>query len=77
MVIDNLDLFSVGASPGKADAPLVIDADAVLARPDALQRLEPVARREAEEGEFDGSVNQLKFGEGALLDIGGEDGGIG
>ena len=45
VVIDDLDLLGVLAGPTEADAPLVIDADGVLATAIALQGLQPVAWR--------------------------------
>jgi len=44
MVIDDLDLVSVSVPPDEADAPLVVDADAVGACPLAFEGFEPVAR---------------------------------
>jgi len=41
----------------------------MLAGAITLQGLKPVARRKAEEGEFDGRIEELEFGEGSLLDI--------
>jgi hypothetical protein len=35
-------------APAKADAPLLVDADAVLARPIAPQRLQPIPWGDAE-----------------------------
>src|SRR5260370_33718444 len=43
VVIDDLDLVSVPIAPGKANAPLVVDADAVLALAVALQALQSVS----------------------------------
>ena len=48
MIVYDLNLFRVSIAPHKADAPLVIDADAVLAGPVAAQLLQPVAGRHAE-----------------------------
>ena len=50
MVIDNLYVDRAGRAVGplKADPPLVIDADAVLALPIALQCFQPVARQGSE-----------------------------
>ena len=48
MIVHELDRVCVTVLPDKADTPLVVDANAVLPRPVALQRLEPVARREAQ-----------------------------
>ena len=48
MVIDDFDIVGISSVPSKADAPLVIDADAVLAGAVALQRLQTVAGRNAQ-----------------------------
>src|SRR6267378_3234013 len=44
VIIDNLDVRRARGSirPLKTDAPLIVDADAVLPLPIALQRFEPV-----------------------------------
>jgi hypothetical protein len=42
-VVDDLDLVGVTVVPAEADAPLVVDADAVLAVAITLERFEPVA----------------------------------
>ena len=48
MVVDDLDAFGVRAIPSKANAELIVDADAVLSRPIALECLEPIAGRYAQ-----------------------------
>src|SRR5437762_13703735 len=48
MVVHDLHAVGVAVLPDEADAPLVVDADAVLPRPVALQRLEPVAGRHSQ-----------------------------
>ena len=70
MVVSDLDLFGIVSGPDEADAPLVVDADAMLAGTITAQRLEPVAGRESQEGEFHRSVDELKFDERPLLDVG-------
>jgi hypothetical protein len=44
MVVHDLDPFGATLAPHKADTPLVIDPDAMLAGPIAAQRLQPIAR---------------------------------
>jgi hypothetical protein len=44
VVIDDLDILGARARPPKAHAVLVVDANAVLARPITVQRLEPIPR---------------------------------
>lgn len=70
MIVCDFDLLRVGSIPCETNAPLVIDANAVLTGTAAFQRLQSVARRQAEEGEFDRCIDQLEFDEGAALQIG-------
>jgi len=44
VIVDNLDIVRVSVLPSKADAPLVVDANAVLTLSVAAQGFEPVAR---------------------------------
>ena len=46
MVIDHGDVKRVAILPAEANAPLVVDANAVLAPAVAFQRLQPVPRRD-------------------------------
>jgi hypothetical protein len=48
MVIHNLDALNVVTLPDKTDAVLLIDANAVLSFPFAMQRLETIAWGNAE-----------------------------
>jgi hypothetical protein len=43
MVVGNFDIKNIAVCPPEAHAPLVVDADAVLARTVAFERFEPVA----------------------------------
>lgn len=47
MVIDDLDVIRIAAFPDKADAPLLIDSDAVLPFTVMMQRLQIVGRGDA------------------------------
>lgn len=69
MVVCDFNLVGIGPGLGETNAPLVVDADAVLPGAATLQGLKPVARRKAEEGEFDGGIDQLELGEGTGLNI--------
>ena len=42
MIVHNLYIVSISIVPAKAEAPLIVDADAVLAGPAAAELLEPV-----------------------------------
>src|SRR5207249_3867070 len=48
LIVHNLDLMRVSVLPSKADAPLVVDANAVLTLSVAVQRFGPIARRDAQ-----------------------------
>ena len=45
MVVDDLDIVGPVVAPDEADAPPVVDADAVLALAVVLERFQPVTRR--------------------------------
>ena len=44
MIVDEFDVAGAASTPGEADAPLVVDTDAVLPGAAAGQLLQPVAR---------------------------------
>lgn len=46
MVVHDLDALGASSSPAKANAILIVDADAVLARTIAFEHLEAVSRRD-------------------------------
>ena len=48
MVVDDFDIFRPSVAPSKADTPLVVDANAVLAQSPPGQRLEAVAARRSQ-----------------------------
>jgi hypothetical protein len=58
VVVHDLDLVSVARVPSKADAPLVVHADAVLTLSVAPELLESVARRDAKVIEGFGRVQK-------------------
>ena len=45
VIIDDLHFLGVALSPTKDDSPLLVDPDAVITPPVALQRPEAIARR--------------------------------
>src|SRR5688572_14588171 len=49
VIVNNLNVLRSSIGPSKADAPLVIDADAVLTAAISLQLLQTIARRGAQE----------------------------
>jgi hypothetical protein len=48
MIVDNLDIEGFAIPPDKANPPLIIDADAVLALPVPRQSFQPVATQPAQ-----------------------------
>jgi len=52
MVVADLDVVRVSVLEPETDSPLVVHGDRVLARPIALQRMEPIARRNAQNLDF-------------------------
>jgi hypothetical protein len=49
VIVDDLHLVRVSIAPSEADSPLIVDPDAMLTRPIAPQRFQPVAGRYAQE----------------------------
>ncbi|XEN33400.1 hypothetical protein M728_004061 (plasmid) [Ensifer sp. WSM1721] len=47
MVVDYFDVFDASIRPDEAYAPLIIDADRMLAFSISLQRFKPISRRGA------------------------------
>jgi hypothetical protein len=45
MIVDNFYVVSISSAPYEADAPLIVDADAVLPVAVVFQSVKPVARR--------------------------------
>jgi hypothetical protein len=59
------NLYILGSSiPTEADAPLVVDPDAVLPHPVPSQRLKPIAWRDPQIVEPDRCVEQLQLSPG-------------
>jgi hypothetical protein len=56
VVVDDFDTVGSSVRPAEADTPLLIDADAVGARPIALEFLEPVSWRHPQIIECLGSI---------------------
>lgn len=69
MAIYDLDLVGVFAFPAKAEAPLVVDANAVLAAAAAFQGLQAIAGREAHDVESVGGIELEELSSGGALDI--------
>lgn len=68
VAIDDFDLIRPVRLPNKTGAPLVIDADGVLAFATALEGFQSVAGRDGEVVEFSDGMKLGKFPQGDTLD---------
>lgn len=70
MVIGDFDIMSIGIFPSETDAPLVINADAMLPFPVSIECLKMIAWREPEEVDVGSGVDELELYESAPGDVG-------
>src|SRR6476646_6021853 len=70
VIVDEFDMVRTSVLPYEADPPLPVDPDAVLASPVALQRLQPIARRNPKIVEHLGRVQLLQLPESRAQDPG-------
>lgn len=70
MVVDDGDLGDIALLPAEADAPLIVDADAVLTTPIAFQRFQPIGRRDTQILETGSGIEHAQLASGDRLDIG-------
>jgi len=70
VVINNFNITGIAASPHKAHAPLVTDADAVLALAVTLQSLKPIVWRYAQVVQACGAMQHLQLSLGNRPDVG-------
>jgi hypothetical protein len=61
VVVDDFDVVGVTLAPDKADTPLVIDPDTVLAFPAAPETLQAVTGRNPQGIEASGSVDHVEL----------------
>ncbi len=69
MVVDDFDILSASVLPNKAHPPLVIDADAVLARAVAPQKFEPIAGWDFQVLQHPRLVDHTQFAKGDSLNV--------
>lgn len=69
MVINNFYVIGVALLPAKADAPLRVDAYAVLALPVTMQLFQPVPRRHAQRIDIVGCIEHVQLAQGNMLDV--------
>lgn len=61
MIIDNFNVMRAAFIPAEDEAPLVVDADAVLPLAPAFQGLQPVARRNAQIAQLGGRMQHIQL----------------
>ena len=69
MIVDDLDVVRVGSEPAEADAPLIVDSDAVLAGPVAGEFLQAIRGRDAEVEEAGRGIKHDEFAKGNSLEV--------
>jgi len=69
VVVDDLDVMGVTTDPAEANAKLVVDPNAVLAKAIAGQFLQSVSRRHFQVSEGDCSVEHDELAESNTLEI--------
>jgi hypothetical protein len=70
VVVDNFDIMCLPRSPPKADPPLVIDTNAVLAGSVALERLQAIAWRKPQVVEDRCCIQHAEFPQCESLNVG-------
>ena len=70
MVIDDLNLVGIPITPDETNSPLVIDADAVLPSPVAVQGFQPVSRWHAQVLQRPSTVQVFELAPGCVLQVG-------
>jgi len=69
VVVSDLDMEGVPVPPNEADPPLVVESDAVLPLPVALQCFQAVAWRNTEGLKGDDGVEEQEFSASGTLDL--------
>lgn len=70
VVVNNFNFVRVSGIPAEADAPLIVDADAVLPGPVPLKGFKAVAGRNAESLQGGGGIEDVELVNGPLEKIG-------
>lgn len=61
MVIHDLNVVGISVAPDKTDAPLIVDADAVLSLSVSVKSFETIARRGCQVAQFRGNIQLAEF----------------
>jgi hypothetical protein len=67
VVIHDLDFIGVPVAPLKANPPLVVDADTVLALAIAFQAFQPVSQQQRKRSDIRRGVEHVQFPQGLAL----------
>ena len=68
MVVNNLDFVGMPSAPNKANAPLIVDADAVLPPPIPFQAFEAVSRQRRKRSDIYNGIENIQFAKRRALD---------
>ena len=61
VIVDDFDMRGASFAPDKTNAPLIVDADRMLAKAIRLQRFEPIARRRPQIGQSPSVVEKTQL----------------
>ena len=69
MTVNNLNFPGIAITPGETDAPLRVEANTMLPKPNAAMNFQPIAGRDSQVIVVASRVNRDQFGPGPLLDL--------
>jgi len=69
VVVDDLDIVRISSEPAEADAPLIVDSDAVLANPVPGEFLKAVRGRDTQVDEAGRGIQHDQFAKGNSLQV--------
>ena len=72
VTVNDLDLPGIAITPGEANAPLRVGANAVLPKPAPAKNFQPVAGRDPQVIEATGRIDHDQLGTSPLLDLRGQ-----
>lgn len=72
MIIGDFDLVCVAIAPPKANAPLVVDPDAVLTSTIAAERFKTITGRHAQVFQFNSGIYNNEFTKPYALNVAGQ-----
>jgi len=68
MAVDDFNIERIGTLPAETHSPLIVDPDAVLTAPSALEFLQPVRRRHSQIIQVLGTVQDVRLAQRHSLD---------